>query len=153
VIEFIILKFIESSTCFERHTVHHQELQTVFAASGLYTHVETGRFTGWMGNYHPAGTTAGHHMGIETRGCKYSLKLLMMSWVRTCHPVWTTAGHHMGIETRGCKYSLELLMMSWVGTCHPVWTTAGHHMGIETRGFKYSLELLMMSWVETCHPV
>jgi hypothetical protein len=38
--EFIIPKFIEGSTCFERHTAHHQELQTVFAASGLYTHVE-----------------------------------------------------------------------------------------------------------------
>ena len=37
VTEFIIPKFIEGSTCFERHTAHHQELQTVFAASGLYT--------------------------------------------------------------------------------------------------------------------
>ena len=37
VIEFIIPKFIEGSTCFERHTAHHQELWTVFAASGLYT--------------------------------------------------------------------------------------------------------------------
>jgi len=26
VIEFIIPKFIEVSTCFERHTTHHQEL-------------------------------------------------------------------------------------------------------------------------------
>jgi hypothetical protein len=26
VIEFIILKFFESSTCFERHTAHHQDL-------------------------------------------------------------------------------------------------------------------------------
>jgi len=26
VIEFIIPKFIEGSTCFERHTTHHQEL-------------------------------------------------------------------------------------------------------------------------------
>ena len=42
-IEFIIPKFIEGSSCFERHTAHHQELQTVFAASGLYTHVVTGR--------------------------------------------------------------------------------------------------------------
>jgi len=32
---FIIPMFIEGSTCFERHTAHHQELQTVFAASGL----------------------------------------------------------------------------------------------------------------------
>jgi hypothetical protein len=26
VIEFIIPKFVEGSTCFERHTAHHQEL-------------------------------------------------------------------------------------------------------------------------------
>jgi len=26
VIEFIIPKFIEGSTCYERHTAHHQEL-------------------------------------------------------------------------------------------------------------------------------
>jgi hypothetical protein len=46
VIEFIIPKFIESSTCFERHTAHYQEFQTVYAASGLYTHVVTGRCQG-----------------------------------------------------------------------------------------------------------
>jgi hypothetical protein len=43
VIEFIIPKFIEGLTCFERHTAHHQELQTVFVASGLYAHMVTGR--------------------------------------------------------------------------------------------------------------
>jgi hypothetical protein len=37
VIEFIIPKFIEGSTCFVRHTAQHQELETVSAASGLYT--------------------------------------------------------------------------------------------------------------------
>jgi hypothetical protein len=42
VIEFIITTFIEGLTCFERHTAHHQELK-LFAASGLYTHVVTGR--------------------------------------------------------------------------------------------------------------
>ena len=77
-IEFIIPKFIEGSTCFERHTVHHQELQTVFPGSGLCTNVVIGRCPGWVGTYHPAGTTAGHHMGIETGGCKYNLELLMM---------------------------------------------------------------------------
>jgi hypothetical protein len=46
VIEFIIPKFIECSTCFERHTAHHQKLLAVFAASGLYTHVVTGRCQG-----------------------------------------------------------------------------------------------------------
>jgi hypothetical protein len=58
VIEFIIPKFIEGSICFERHTAHHQELQTVYAASGLYTHVVPGRCEG------SALTMAGHHMGI-----------------------------------------------------------------------------------------
>jgi len=42
-------KFIEGSTCFEQHTAHHQELWTLFAASGLYTHVVTGRCQGWVG--------------------------------------------------------------------------------------------------------
>jgi hypothetical protein len=46
VIEFIIPKFTEGSTRFERHTAHHQELYTVYAASGLYTHVLTGRCPG-----------------------------------------------------------------------------------------------------------
>ena len=66
VIEFIIPEFTEGSTCFERHTAHHQELRTVFAASGLYTHVVTGRCPGWVGtsSSHPAWTTPGHHMGI-----------------------------------------------------------------------------------------
>jgi hypothetical protein len=38
VIEFIIPKFIEGSTCFGRLPAHHQELQAVFAAFGLYAH-------------------------------------------------------------------------------------------------------------------
>jgi hypothetical protein len=46
VIEFIIPKFIEGSISFERHTAHHQEFQTVFAASILYTHVVTSRCPG-----------------------------------------------------------------------------------------------------------
>jgi len=46
VIEFIIPEFIEVSTCFELHTAHHQELQTVYAASGLYTQMVTGRCQG-----------------------------------------------------------------------------------------------------------
>ena len=40
----------------------------------------------WFIFSHPALTTAGHHMCIYTRGCKYSLELLMMSGVplETC---------------------------------------------------------------------
>jgi len=43
------LNCIEGSTCFERDTAHHQELSTIFAASGLYTHVVTGRRQGRVG--------------------------------------------------------------------------------------------------------
>jgi hypothetical protein len=46
VIEFIIQEFTEGSTCFDRHAAHHQELKTVFAASGLYTHVVTSCYQG-----------------------------------------------------------------------------------------------------------
>jgi hypothetical protein len=46
VIELIIPKFIEGLTCFERHTAHHQLLVTLFTASGLYTHLATGRGQG-----------------------------------------------------------------------------------------------------------
>jgi beta-galactosidase GanA len=44
---------------FERQSAHHQELQTVFAASGLYTHVVTDRCPGWLGTSHPAWKMAG----------------------------------------------------------------------------------------------
>jgi len=67
VIEFIIPKFFEGSTCFERHTAHHQELQTVRAASGFYAHMVTGLCQGWVGNgsiSHSTLATAGHHMVI-----------------------------------------------------------------------------------------
>jgi hypothetical protein len=43
VIEFIITKFIEGSTCFERHTAHHQELYTVFAAWEIPFSLDNGR--------------------------------------------------------------------------------------------------------------
>jgi len=39
-------KDFKGSTCFERQTAHHQELQTVFAASGLYAHMVTGHCQG-----------------------------------------------------------------------------------------------------------
>jgi hypothetical protein len=36
---------------FRAATAHHQELHTVFAASGLYTLVVTGRCPGWVGEF------------------------------------------------------------------------------------------------------
>jgi hypothetical protein len=64
VIEFIIPKFFKVSTYFEWHTAYHQELQPVFAASGLYARKVTGRCQGWVGSAHSALAVTGHHMGI-----------------------------------------------------------------------------------------
>jgi hypothetical protein len=43
VIEFIIPKFIEGSACFERQPLIIRSSKLYFTASGLYTHVVTGR--------------------------------------------------------------------------------------------------------------
>jgi len=51
--------FINSSTCFERHTTHHQELKTVIATSG---------FTYVCGCWPQPATTD----VCKTRGCNYS---------------------------------------------------------------------------------
>jgi hypothetical protein len=47
-------KGYKGSTCFERRTVQHQELKTLFAASGLYAHMVTGRCQGWVGTAVPS---------------------------------------------------------------------------------------------------
>jgi hypothetical protein len=39
--------FLNGSTCFGRHTAHHQELKTVIAASG-FTYVFGGRKLRWL---------------------------------------------------------------------------------------------------------
>jgi hypothetical protein len=57
IIEFIIPKFFKDSTRFEPHTAHHQEIKTVFAASGLYAHMVTGRCEGRVGNIPNLGLT------------------------------------------------------------------------------------------------
>jgi hypothetical protein len=69
VIEFIIQNFIEGPTCFERHTAHHEEIRTVFAAPGLYTHVVTGRCPGSVGNQFPPSLDKGRppHRCINQR--------------------------------------------------------------------------------------
>ena len=70
VIEFIIPKFVEGSTCYERHTAHHQELETVFAVSGLYAHMVTGRSLPSLSGKcvsHSTLTTTSHHVCIHQR--------------------------------------------------------------------------------------
>jgi len=63
---------LNCSTCFERHTAHHQELKTVM--------------TEWELSSHSAMTPAGNHKRVKTRGCNYSFELLIMIGVslETC---------------------------------------------------------------------
>ena len=70
-IDFYYSIFIWSSTCFGRHTAHHQEPKTALAASGFsynQPHVQTTFYV------------------CKTRGCQCSFRLLMMGGVspETC---------------------------------------------------------------------
>jgi hypothetical protein len=72
----------------------------------------TGRCQGW------ALTTAVHHMCIQTRSCKYSLKLLMMSGVplKTCWAsikIWNNKFYY---KVASCW--LFLLIRLWVSRTH-----------------------------------
>jgi len=64
--EFCYSISIRSSTCFGRHTVHHQEPTNVLAASGL-SYVEGCWTCSWW--------------TLSIRGCQYSFSLLMMGGV------------------------------------------------------------------------
>ena len=62
---------------------------------------------------HSALATAGHHMGVKPRGCKYSLELLMMSGVplETCwtfNKVWNNKFYY---KTASCWYFYWVLLM------------------------------------------
>ena len=72
---FIIPYFKWSSTCFGRHTGHHQELKTAQAASG-FAYVEGCQTLSCPTTFHVC----------KTRGCLCSFKLLMMGGVspETC---------------------------------------------------------------------
>jgi len=82
--------FIWSSTCFGRHTAHHQEPKTALAASG-FSYVE----------------------GCWTCGC---LTLSGSAWQRP--PATRPTNFHVW-KTRGCQCSFRLLMMGGVSpeTC------------------------------------
>jgi len=80
VVEFIIPMLLNCSTCFERHTAHHQELKTVIAVSG-FTYVCGCWQLSWLSGNSvpiqpwqlPVTTNV-----CKTRDCNYSFKLLMM---------------------------------------------------------------------------
>jgi len=84
--------FILSSTCFGRHTAHHQEPKTALAASG-FSYVEgcwtcswwtlSGTYCAWQ---RPPTTRPTTFNVWKTRGCQCSFKFLMMGGVspETC---------------------------------------------------------------------
>ena len=72
---------------------------------------------------HSALATAGHHMGIKTRGCKYSLQLLMMSGVplETCwafNKLWNNKFYH---KAAFCWYFywVFLSFLNWFSSFSP----------------------------------
>jgi len=79
--------FIWSSTCFGRHTAHHQELKTALAASGFCI---SGRLLDlWLLDavrQRPVTTRSTTFHVCKTRGCQCTFRLLMMGRVspETC---------------------------------------------------------------------
>ena len=83
--------FIWSSTCFGRHTAHHQEPKTALAASG-FSNVKGCWICSWWtlsGTYyawqHPPTTHPTTFHVWKTRGCQCSFRLLMIGsvWPKT----------------------------------------------------------------------
>jgi hypothetical protein len=75
VIEFIIPKFINMFRA--SHRSSSRALNCIFSLWFIYPCGD--RPLSRLGSSHAVWTTAGHHMGIQIRRCKYSLELLMMS--------------------------------------------------------------------------
>jgi len=93
--KFYYCIFIWSSTCFGRHTAHHQEPKPALAASGFsHTWEVVGRTVGgrcqaqcaWQGPPTTRPTTL--HV-CKTRGCQCSFRLLMMGGVSP-ETFWTS---------------------------------------------------------------
>ena len=65
---------------------------------------------------HSALTTAGHHMYVQTRGCKYSLELLMMTdmLLKTCwafNKLWNNKFYY---KVASCWLFLLILHLVWI---------------------------------------
>jgi hypothetical protein len=75
--------FVWSSTCFGRHTAHHQELKIALAASG-FAHVE-GCWTCKCWTLSASTRSTTFHV-CKTKGCQCSFRFLMMGGVspETC---------------------------------------------------------------------
>ena len=77
--------FIWSSTCFGRHTAHHQEPKTALATSG-FSYVEGCWTCSWWTLSGTLCLTTSTNYTSKTRGCQCSFRLLMMGGVlpETC---------------------------------------------------------------------
>jgi hypothetical protein len=85
--KFYYSVFIWSSTCFGRHTSHHQEPKTALAASVFHTWKVVGRCQAQCAWQRPPATRPSTFHGImKNRGCQCSFRLLMMGGVspETC---------------------------------------------------------------------
>ena len=163
VTEFTITKFIEGSTCFERHTAHHQELQTVFVASDLYTHVVTGRSPGWVGTCNLVteftipkfieGSTCferhtAHHQELQTVFAASGLYTHVVTdrcpgWVETCNLV-TEFTITKFIEGSTCfeRHTAHHQELQTVFVASDLYThvVTGHCLGWVGTGFPPSLD-------------
>jgi hypothetical protein len=99
--KFYYCIFIWNSTCFGRHTAHHQETKTALVASG-FSYLEgcwtcswwtlSGTYCAWQ---RPPTTRPTTFHECKTRGCQCSFRLLMMGGVspETC--------------SASCKYEIK----------------------------------------------
>jgi len=103
--------FIWNSTCFGRHTAHHQEHKTALAASGFFIRGKLlGRVFGGRCQAHTVPHNV-HQIHVQqsptyekTRGCQYSFRLLMVDGVSS--------------ETRWASYKYEIMKLWYsVASC------------------------------------
>jgi len=94
--------FIWSSTCFGRHTAHHQEPKTALAASG-FSYVEGCWWCSCWTLTASSNYTTNNFPHMKTRGCYCSFRLLMMGGVSP--------------ETCWASYKYEIKFLCTVASC------------------------------------
>ena len=165
--------FIWSSTCFGRHTAHHQEPKTALVASGFSYVVGCwtciwwtlwGTYSAWQS---PPNTRPTTFRVWKTRGCQCSFRLLMMGGVspKTFWASWKYGIIKVWYTVASCWIFLYELYygFSYVEGCWTCcwWTLSGTYCAWErpattcptafhvwkTRGCQCSFRLLMMGCV------
>jgi len=117
--------FIRSSTCFGRHTAHHQEPKTALAASG-FAYVEgrwtcscwklSGTYCAWQ---RPPTTHPTTFHVWKTRGCQCCFRLLMMGGVslETCWVSYKYGIIKFGYNVASCWIFLYECQTSTTSVC------------------------------------